>query len=359
MQKKLYFAILGFLKTTFLQRLPLNSELIRQQQLQDWINQSTDFECKQLELVSGDASFRRYFRFLSNGQWIIAVDAPPKVEDCGRFVDVAHSYRIAGVNVPQVYAFDLENGFYCQQSFGDKQFANALNQTSCNELYQQALACIPAIQSCRATMKGELPLYDHAFVQRELGIFTQWLLDEYLQLSLTSSQNTMLEATFSYITQVFLSQPLVGVHRDFHSRNLMLVENDEDGGNPEIGVIDFQDAVVGPITYDGVSLLRDCYQKWPAEMVDVWTKEWHQEYFAEYDWQTFKIWFDVTGFQRHIKASGIFARLHLRDGKIAYLGDIPRTLEYLIEVGKSYPELRLFSVFVADIILPAVLAKQV
>lgn len=330
----------------------MNSEHLRQQQLQQWINQSTDFECEQLEIVSGDASFRRYFRFLSNGLWIIAVDAPPEFEDCEKFIDVANSYRAVGVNVPEVYAFDLALGFYCQQDFGDKQFSQALNTQSCHQLYKKALACIPAIQLCQTTIKGELPLYDHAFVDRELEIFTQWLLDEYLQLSLTTSQQSMLESTFAYVTQIFLSQPKVGVHRDFHSRNLMLLEDDS------VGVIDFQDAVVGPITYDGVSLLRDCYQKWPAEMVNIWIREWYQEYYAEYDWETFKTWFDLTGYQRHIKASGIFSRLFLRDQKAVYLHDIPRTLEYLIEVGRDYPKLAGFSKFVSDMVLPAVISIQ-
>ncbi|MCF2949713.1 phosphotransferase [Paraglaciecola aquimarina] len=330
----------------------MSTEHIRQQQLLQWINQSTDFECQQLELVSGDASFRRYFRFLSKGQWIIAVDAPPKVEDCGKFVDVAKAYQAAGLNVPKVYAYDLELGFYCQQDFGEEQFSQALNSKTCDLLYKNALACIPAIQTCRTTERGELPLYDHAFVQREVNIFTQWLLAEYLQLNLSSLQTAMLESSFAFITQVFLSQPMVGVHRDFHSRNLMLL------ADQSIGVIDFQDAVVGPLTYDGVSLLRDCYQRWPAEKVELWLQEWYQEYFSEYDFKEFKLWFDITGLQRHIKASGIFARLFLRDNKITYLYDIPNTLQYIVEVGREYKELHALANFVDTIVLPAVLAIQ-
>ncbi|MGJ8681555.1 aminoglycoside phosphotransferase family protein [Paraglaciecola sp.] len=330
----------------------MNQHLIRQQQLQKWINQSTNFECKELQLVSGDASFRRYFRFLYEGQWIIAVDAPPKVEDCGRFIDVAESYRQAGVNVPSIYAFDLEMGFYCQTDFGEGQFAQALNNKSCDHLYKRALACIPAIQSCQATAKGKLPLYDHEFVQRELGIFTEWLLTEYLQLNLSTSQSNMLKTSFAFISHVFLSQPTAGVHRDFHSRNLMLLED------KTIGIIDFQDAVIGPITYDGVSLLRDCYQKWPEESVDTWTKEWHQEYFSQYPWNDFKVWFDITGIQRHIKASGIFARLKLRDHKDVYLKDIPRTLQYIIEVGQQYSELKTLVEFISSDVLPSVVIKQ-
>ncbi|WP_199271692.1 aminoglycoside phosphotransferase family protein [Paraglaciecola sp. L3A3] len=330
----------------------MNPLFLRQQQLHTWINQETNFQCTELQMISGDASFRRYFRFLSNGSWIIAVDAPPEFEDCSKFIEVAKSYRRAGVLVPEVYCYDLQHGFYCQQDFGDRQFSQALNEQTCTQLYQKALACIPAIQSCLATASGSLPLYDHAFVQRELTIFTEWLLDEYLKLPLSSEQSLLINNTFQFLTEEFLSQPVAGVHRDFHSRNLMLIEQDE------IGVIDFQDAVVGPITYDAVSLLRDCYQMWPVNLVDTWLQQWHAEFYAEYDWRQFKRWFDFTGMQRHIKASGIFARLHLRDHKSVYLYDIPRTLGYLVTVGRSYAELTAFSEFIENTVLPSVTTKQ-
>ncbi|MDU0354227.1 phosphotransferase [Paraglaciecola aquimarina] len=330
----------------------MNTLLLRQQQLQTWINENTDFECKQLEMVSGDASFRRYFRFSSKGQSIIAVDAPPEFEDSSKFILMAQCYHAAGIHVPLVYAHNFEQGFYCQQDFGDRQFSQALNEQSCEALYTRALDIIPVIQTCCATESGELPLYDYAFVQRELNIFSEWLLKEYLEYNLSSGQSSLIKDTFSELTDTFLAQPMVGVHRDFHSRNLMLIEHEQ------IGVIDFQDAVIGPVTYDAVSLLRDCYQSWPADKVERWLHAWHSKFYEQYEWPTFKRWFDLTGMQRHIKASGIFARLHLRDNKSVYLRDIPRTLKYIVTVGALYPELQAFSEFIAQDILPLVKIKQ-
>jgi aminoglycoside/choline kinase family phosphotransferase len=335
-------------------RYPLKVQLQRQQELQAWINQYTDFVCDALQMVSGDASFRRYFRFYdpTTNQWIIAVDAPPEFEDCSTFISVAKRYQAAGITVPVVYAFNLQLGFYCQQDFGDNQFYEALDASSCQQLYQQALAQIPKIQTCIDSSKGPMTIYDEAFVQRELDLFVQWLVDSYLHLSLSESEKNLLINTFDLVKGSFLSQPTAGVHRDYHCRNLMILD---DGS---VGVIDFQDAVIGPITYDAVSLLRDCYLSWPVAMIDSWLKQWHAQYYAQYDWPTFKYWFDVSGIQRHIKVAGIFARLYIRDHKTGYLADIPRTLQYIIDVAKVYPEFAEFSQFVSEKILPAVINKQ-
>jgi aminoglycoside/choline kinase family phosphotransferase len=330
----------------------LKLEQTRQQQLQHWINQETDFTCQGLNKVSDDASFRRYFRFLDKAQWIIAVDAPPQYEDCSKFVAVAKSYRAAKITVPKVYGVDVENGFYLQEDFGDRQFSAALNSNSCHQLYKKALACIPAIQSCVGSEQGAFAVYDRAFVSRELNIFGEWLLTHYLNMDLSDVQSQMIQQSFTFISEIFLQQPTAGVHRDFHSRNLMLLAQDE------IGIIDFQDAVVGPITYDAVSLLRDCYQYWPQALVYTWLKEWHGQHFHQYDWLLFKAWFDVTGMQRHIKASGIFARLAIRDNKPKYLIDIPRTLAYIVEVGRQIPQLQDFANFVSEQVLPRVLDKH-
>ncbi|MFT2090281.1 aminoglycoside phosphotransferase family protein [Paraglaciecola sp. 2405UD69-4] len=329
----------------------MNTQSTREQQLLSWINLNTEFSCQSLVMVSADASFRRYFRFLSGDKWIIAVDAPPQYENIAAFLNVASSYSAAGINVPKVYAYDLDLGFYCQQDFGNTLFSGQLNQQNCQQLYKQALGVIPLLQKCTSTENGPLPEYDRALVDRELAMMKDWLVEQYLELDLSNTELGVLDNALKSISEKFLAQPKVGVHRDYHSRNLMILDD-------EIGVIDFQDAVVGPVTYDAVSLLRDCYQRWPSQWVEAWLKDLHQEYYAKYAWADFKYWFDVTGMQRHIKVAGIFARLYIRDGKSGYLADIPRTLEYLIEAANDYPEYKKFATVICDNILPAVLAKQ-
>jgi aminoglycoside/choline kinase family phosphotransferase len=322
----------------------------RQAQLMDWINHSTPFLCQQLHMVYGDASFRRYFRFTFDERSIIAVDAPPKFEDSQKFALVAELFAAKGLQVPDILAADHTLGFYCLNDFGDEQFAHQLNDLSCHQLYPKALALLPKIQLCTTTAQAPLPAYDHNLFNREFEIFTQWLLDVHLGYRTSTGQRTMLNDTFNVLADNFFEQPKVGVHRDFHSRNLMMLEDDE------IGVIDFQDAVIGPITYDAVSLLRDCYRRWPDDWVSTWLAEFQQQFYPQYPLAKFTRWFDLTGMQRHIKASGIFARLHHRDGKSDYLGDIPRTLGYLVDIGKHYPELHAFAQFVEQEVLPSVLA---
>lgn len=354
MQKKLDFAILSplsLLLFCLVKKNKLNTQINREQQLSAWINQYTDFECESLEIVSGDASFRRYFRFEDKGQTIIAVDAPPEYEDASRFIAVASSYANAGVSVPKIYAYDLELGFYLQQDFGDTLLSDALNDNNCDELYAKALVNIPLIQQCLHVKETPLPAFDGAFIDRELGLFKQWLLDRYLEVSLTAEEQNMLTDTLEAIKQRCLSQPTVGVHRDYHSRNLMIL------AEGEIGVIDFQDAVVGPITYDAVSLLRDSYQNWPADKVERWLMNWHKQCYSMYSWADFKMWFDSVGMQRHIKIAGIFARLAIRDNKPSYLQDIPHTLNYLIYELGLYPEFAHMQSWLTQRILPALRNK--
>lgn len=325
----------------------------RQAQLLDWINHSTPFLCQHLEMVYGDASFRRYFRFTFENQSIIAVDAPPPFEDSQKFALMAALYASNGLSVPQVFAHDHNLGFYCVQDFGNTLFADALNSTSCQQLYPQALALLPKVQLCTATSKADLPGYNDNLLTAEFEIFSHWLLEVHLQLNLSAKESLIIKQTFATLRSNFFVQPQVGVHRDFHSRNLMLLD---DGS---IGVIDFQDAVVGPITYDAVSLLRDCYLCWPPAWVEMWLIDWHAQYYGHYPFAQFQRWFDLTGMQRHIKASGIFARLYHRDGKANYLADIPRTLDYLCEVGGRYHEFQSFVQLIRDKVYPAVQQVQV
>lgn len=319
----------------------------RREDLAQWavaqIRQHADYEVNAgMTMVSGDASFRRYFRLHYLDHSWIAVDAPPDKEDNPRFVAVARSWYQHHVAVPRVIAFDFDRGFLLQEDFGDQLLWAALHEPDLSqegvaELYRQAITELLHIQTLPA---DALPAYDAALLDREMALFRDWLCLQQLGLTLSSAEEQLLADTFALLRVSALAQPVVAVHRDFHSRNLMLRP---DG---RLGVIDFQDAVAGPATYDLVSLLRDCYVRWPAALVDeLAASYWEQArplgvYTA--DWAQFRRDFDLMGMQRHLKAAGIFARLNLRDGKSGYLADIPNTCQYLLEVSARYEELAAF-----------------
>jgi aminoglycoside/choline kinase family phosphotransferase len=322
----------------------------RLQQLEQWLARSCRLPEFALAPASADASFRRYFRVtLPDGNTLIAMDAPPDKEDCRPFVAIAARMRQADLHVPKILAQDLEQGFLLLEDLGSRSYLAALNPETVEPLYADALAALLRLQT-RAPVTG-LPRYDRDLLTREMGLFTDWLLGEHLRLNLSGEEQRMLAATFERLIDNALAQPVVCVHRDYHSRNLMLVEAD----NP--GVIDFQDAVAGPITYDLVSLLRDCYVTWPGAQVDAWVEGYHRQAQAAgllegVDAVTFLEWFDLMGVQRHLKAAGIFARLNHRDGKGGYLADIPRTLGYIVEVGQRRPAMEALGGFVTDQVLP-------
>lgn len=324
---------------------------IRQVALLEWLQSLPGIEPENLHMISGDASFRRYFRFQHAGKDCIAVDSPPDKEKNHEFAALSEAYLQHGVPVPEVTHVNFDDGFLMLQDFGNALFSERLTSDDAGEMYRKALSHLPHIQEVTTTHGKVLPGFDRALLEAEFYLFNHWLLAVHLGLELDKSEWQVIHDTQRYLSEVFLSQPEAGVHRDYHSRNLMMLE---DGS---IGIIDFQDAVVGPITYDAVSLLRDCYVVWPDEFVYEQLSTWHQAHYAQYEWEKFKQWFDCTGMQRHIKASGIFARLCHRDGKTSYLEDIPRTLEYLVKVGQNMPQCVKFADLVADKIIPAVMAK--
>lgn len=310
-----------------------------------------DIQPDNLHMISGDASFRRYFRFNHAGQSFIGVDSPPETEKNHEFVALSSEYIQQSVPVPKVIHSNYDIGFMMLEDFGNVLFSDKLQGNENASWYQKALSHLPNIQSVQSTDNQALPAFNRTLLDAEFHLFNHWLLDVHLELKLKDSEWQIILDTQRYLSEVMLAQPQVGVHRDYHSRNLMIMD---DGG---IGIIDFQDAVIGPLTYDAVSLLRDCYVVWPDEFVEQQLKAWQSEHFSQYDWNTFKHWFDCTGMQRHIKASGIFARLCHRDGKAGYLDDIPRTLEYLVSVGGGISQCASFAALVANKILPAVLNK--
>jgi aminoglycoside/choline kinase family phosphotransferase len=326
---------------------------IRTRHLIQWLVQQFSNEKIILTPLTGDAGFRRYFRFQHNNQSYIAVDAPPKLSNNQAFIQVQAYLHSANVNVPKVLAKDLSQGFLCLSDLGDVLLSERLSKENMQQHYSQAIIELEKINFCQQVKMTSLPKYDEQFIATELMIFQQWLLEEHLNIKLSSQEIKKLATCFSYLSSEIIEQPKVFMHRDYHSRNIMLLENEP------LGIIDFQDAVQGPVIYDLVSLLRDCYVRWPDELLAPLIEDYRlrvqkhlpNENLTKEKWQH---WFDLTGLQRHLKASGIFARLHHRDQKSNYLADIPLTLTYIQDVSGRYDKLSFIHELVSERVIPAI-----
>lgn len=300
------------------------------------------------ESLSGDAGARRYYR-LPGQPPLLLVDAPPAGENSERFVALAEDLRAAGVHTPRVLASDTERGFLLIEDFGDRLLHGELNTETVPTLYGEALFTLLALQ--QAPRPAYLGDYNQGELRREMALFPEWFADKLLGHRLSETDRALLEDTFTRLEACAAEQPRVLVHRDYHSRNLLLAE----GGT--LGVIDFQDAVWGPLTYDAVSLLRDCYIRWPREQVRQWALAYGNMaaevgLLGPVGGERFLRWFDWMGLQRHIKVLGIFARLHLRDGKDGYLADLPLVMRYTLEVADAHPELADFADWFRRTLLP-------
>ncbi|MGS0674371.1 aminoglycoside phosphotransferase family protein [Shewanella sp. 125m-1] len=318
-------------------------------QLNAWLNQYFNVKVSP-QLISGDASFRRYFRVVVDNLSYIVVDSPPKLIDITPFIQLADSYARQGIAVPKVIASDKEQGIMLLSDLGDVQLLSVLKSDNLQQYYSQALVLLNDIANVTETQTAPLPQYDADFVVRELDIFIEWLAVHHLGLD-TDDVKAHTSSAFKLLVDNALAQPQVGMHRDYHSRNIML----QDG---KLKVIDFQDAVLGPVTYDAVSLLRDCYIRWPDSDVEALM---HQHYSqcvsaglidVAVTFELYRRWFDLMGIQRHIKAAGIFARLNYRDNKPAYMADIPLTLEYIRDIAGRYIELQPFAQWIGEVIIP-------
>lgn len=308
----------------------------RLEQLNHWLRHELGLPAYELAPASADASFRRYFRVSFAGETRIVMDAPPEKEDSAPFVRIGRRLHGIGLNVPFIHAEDLAQGFLLLDDLGDESYLSVLNEQNVDRLYGDAIAALGTLQ-VHWPAADELPPYDERLLQQEMELFRHWYLQVHLGLSLSQTEQQLLDKAFAALAQLALAQPQVAVHRDYHSRNLMVHPH-----NP--GILDFQDAVFGPLSYDLVSLLRDCYIQWPLKQVQGWAMDYHDlavenGILHERQEERFLQWFDWMGVQRHLKASGIFARLNHRDGKPGYLKDIPRTLGYIAEVAREYPEL--------------------
>lgn len=290
--------------------------------------------------LNGDAGFRKYFRVKPAACDLIAAYSPPRTENNAAFVAIDNFLFEHGVRVPKIVAYDKARGFFLMEDLGETLLLDHLSDESANAHYAEAFVELLKIQQCPAA-EHIFPHYDREKLLQEMQLFPQWFVQSLLGCSLSRDDESMLAECFEHLLQNAQAQPQVVVHRDFHSRNLVHT----DGTSP--GVIDFQDAVIGPVTYDVVSLLRDCYIAWPDEQVDNWLRAYGAmaadtgiiPEVSEAQWQR---WFDMMGLQRHIKVLGIFARLSLRDGKRGYLNDLPLVIDYVRRVCAHYAEMAPF-----------------
>jgi aminoglycoside/choline kinase family phosphotransferase len=317
---------------------------LRLQLLEHWLIELFGDKQFTITVASADASFRRYFRVHRGNDALIAMDAPPDKEDMEPYVRIARMLGDVGVNAPRILHCNLERGFLLNTDLGSKTYLNELaNPHRADALYADAMTALVQIQSKGDRHARTLPAYDEAVLRREMALFPEWFCAKHLGLTLSSRETQMVEETFDVLVAEALRQTRVFVHRDYHSRNLMVGDGARYGDNP--GILDFQDALYGPVTYDLASLLRDCYIAWPLDRVRDWVRQFRDQA-AEVginvagSLDEFQRWFDFMGVQRHLKVLGIFARLWHRDGKPGYLKDLPLTLAYVRDVVDGYEELK-------------------
>jgi aminoglycoside/choline kinase family phosphotransferase len=310
--------------------------------LTDWVTRELAHDVRGVEVASADASFRRYFRVhLRDGASLIVMDAPPAQEDIGPYLHVGALLAQTGVHVPAVYAVDRERGFALLEDLGTTSYLSALQDAGRAEaLYGEALVALARLQVRGRELQDALAPYDEAALRRELVLMPEWFCGRHLQRPISAAETELFETTFRFLIAEALQQPQVFVHRDYHSRNLMVLP----ARGP--GIIDFQDALAGPVGYDLASIFKDCYIRWPRERVEAWVLAHRQALLGQgarrlagADDAEFLRWFDLVSVQRHIKILGIFARLWWRDGKSGYLADLPLTVEYLQDSCRRYAEL--------------------
>ena len=326
--------------------------------MKDWIGSIDAIAGCTPTPASDDASFRRYFRLQTGADSFIIMDAPPEKEDCLPFVRVAGYLEAMRLNAPRIIEANLDDGFLLLSDLGTHPYLDALQQSGddAGRLYTDAISALLTMQRRGTAFQASLPPYDDALLRFELSLFHDWLCGTHLGLSFSATEERAWQACCDLLTENALDQPQVFVHRDYHSRNLMVT----DEHNP--GILDFQDAVEGPLTYDLVSLLKDCYVRWPAERVRQWALQFYRgldgSMRSQVDELQFRRYFELMGAQRHVKAAGIFARLNHRDGKSAYLADIPRTLSYIVELGPEYEDLQFLVRLIEEKVLPGMVGHS-
>jgi aminoglycoside/choline kinase family phosphotransferase len=332
---------------------------LRLQLIEDWLRTELRWPLARLASASADASFRRYFRAWDHaGATRVIMDAPPDKEDIGPYLRVTRLLADCGVHVPRVEAVDHARGLVMLEDLGSTHMLSELQSGGDpDRLYGDALLALAEIQQRGHAGAAELPPYDHAVLLREMKLLPEWFCTRHLQLPLDAGTRVLLEDAMEFLASAALAQPQVLVHRDYHSRNLMVTPT----RNP--GIIDFQDALHGPVSYDLVSLLKDCYIEWPRDRVVGWVESHRLELqrrgvVTGVGAAEFLRWFDLMGLQRHIKVLGIFARLWYRDGKRGYLADLPLTLKYTRAAAAAVPELAAFSSWLEAVVVPRLAAAN-
>lgn len=320
----------------------------REQLIQAWLEDVLRSDQFEINYLAGDASFRRYARVIQNNKSFMLMDAPPEKEDCVPFVKIDEFLDQNGVKVPHIVAKDLDLGFLLLEDFGDVLLSSLLNTDTVDRYYTQAFEQL--IQLQRIDGLTQFPEYSYEKLMTEMQLFTEWLLPA-LNIVPSEQEHKMVENTFALLAHHAIQQPQVIVHRDFHSRNLMQLPNEK-----QLGVIDFQDAVIGADTYDLISITRDAYVQWEPEQVTHWFKNFYDmlplEAKHNRSFNQFKKDADLMAMQRHIKILGIFVRLFKRDGKAGYLKDLPRVMWYVVHQAQDYPELKEFNTWLQNTVLP-------
>ncbi|MEI8704665.1 MULTISPECIES: aminoglycoside phosphotransferase family protein [Pseudoalteromonas] len=321
--------------------------------LQQFINTHFNTQPTLLSAITGDASFRRYYRLTCSNEHFIVMDSEPQKVNNAPYISLNKVFTEQGFLLPKIIASDEQQGFFILSDLGSKHLADMLDDENRIEYYK-ALISLSA-QWAKTPPSAVMQAYNTDFIKLELDIFSQWLVNDFIDESPTAAYQAMWQTSCELLTQAMLVQPTVTVHRDYHSRNIM-------NSNGLWAIIDYQDAVRGPLCYDLVSLLRDCYFKLPAKELTSLLDFAYSEFTAQNlmvntSFDEFKYWFDLTGIQRHLKAAGIFCRLYLRDGKTGYLDNILPTLDYIIEVAANYPELKALSDWTKHTIVPKVTEK--
>lgn len=313
-------------------------ETERRSMLLNWVEKQCGIAFTRAEAMDADASTRRYYRLHTKDRSFIGVDAPPP-ENCQAFIAIAHALAQQGLHTPQIFNADLDKGFMLVSDFGRAMLLNTLTLETADRLYHATLDSLVTLQACTQVKDYALPRFSVDLMLNEWAWHKEWFLEKLLGLTLHNFET--IDKCYQQLVQAAISQPQVFMHRDYHSANLMVIES-----LPaiKIGVLDFQDAFIGPITYDLVSLLRDCYLDWPSEKVSTWALYYYQQLktrgvLATVSEEQFLRWFDWMGLQRHLKALMTFARKQVRDQKSSYLQHIPRTLNYIRTVSAGYPEL--------------------
>ena len=323
----------------------------RKSALDKWLNQVYPDKPFSLTPLAGDASFRRYFRLKTDDTSRIIMDAPPDKEPLSPFISIAEALTNMGVHTPKMFQSDEHHGFLILEDLGDELLLNSLSPHRADELYQEAMNALIQIQRHPSRLP-ELPVFDKQFMLEQMQLFQIWFLENYLGLTLTPEEEDILYHAFEYIADSIQTQPYCFTHCDYHSRNLMLVPN---VNRTDIGVIDFQDAMWGPFSYDLVSLLKDCYTQWPEDKRRQWITYFFNRLDNHHNWtlEAFAEGVELCGLQRHLKVLGVFSRLHIRDNKSAYLNDLPLVLSYVLESLSTSKPLQPLNDFMKQAVLPA------